>query len=296
VIRLIRFFAYRLRTRPLLGRWALRLIPDWPWTVQIEGIGPLRIHLRRNRSFWLRNPLESESFPFAMLRHLVHPGDVVYDIGANLGLYSRFLVTCLGAERVVAFEPVAENRALLAHNLAIGGIADRVTVLDVALADEDGSAEFQLDDMQSTSGTLSAVTGGGASEGRRNLGLGPLTRKVSCRRLDSLLAEGLPRPDVIKLDVEGAEALVLAGADQILRGAAPRLVVELHGAAVAREVLCRLADLGYSCVAKVSSRIDPRGFARVDPSLLPAIEGLYDVHFLAAARDPMDLPVPGNGA
>src|SRR5947209_7591818 len=122
----IRSLAYRLRTRPRLGRWALAMVPDWPWTVQIAGIGPLRIHLRRNRSFWLRDPLESESFPFAMLRGLVHPGDVVYDAGANLGLYCRYLVSALGAGRVVAFEPVAANREVLAQNLALGGIADRV--------------------------------------------------------------------------------------------------------------------------------------------------------------------------
>src|SRR5947209_5185180 len=138
----IRSLAYRLRTRPRLGRWALAMVPDWPWTVQIAGIGPLRIHLRRNRSFWLRNPLESESFPFSMLRQLVRAGDLVYDAGANLGLYSRFLITCLGVERVVAFEPVAENRALLACNLALGDVAARVTVLPFALGDEDGTAEF----------------------------------------------------------------------------------------------------------------------------------------------------------
>ncbi|HEY0552851.1 MAG TPA: hypothetical protein VGG20_01190, partial [Thermoanaerobaculia bacterium] len=107
MISLIRSIAYALRTRPLLGRWALRMIPDVPWVLNVEGIGAFRIRLRRNRSLWLRKPLESESFPFAMLRHLVRPGDVVYDCGANLGLYDRFLVSTLGAGRVVAFEPSA---------------------------------------------------------------------------------------------------------------------------------------------------------------------------------------------
>jgi FkbM family methyltransferase len=287
----VRSLAYRLRSHPRLGRWALRLVPDLPWTVEVAGLGPLRIHLRRHRSFWLRDPLESESFPFAMLRHLVRTGDVVYDAGANLGLYSRYLITALGASQVIAFEPVASNRDLLVRNLALGDVASRVTVLPVALGDEDGSAEFQVDDMQSTSGTLSQVTGGEPCVGRQNLGLGPLVTRVVCRRLDSLVAEGLPLPDVIKIDVEGAEALLLAGADRLLRDRGPRLLIELHGAAVARRVLSILDGLGYACVAKVSPRIHPGGFGPVGPAILSEVEGLYDVHFLAASRDPKDLPV-----
>jgi FkbM family methyltransferase len=291
LIPIARSIAYSLRTRPLLGRWALRMIPDVPWTLHVEGIGPFRVRLRRNRSLWLRKPLESESFPFAMLRCLVRPGDVVYDCGANLGLYDRFITATLGAGRVAAFEPSPENRRFLAANLALGGIADRVTVLPMALADEDGIAEFQVDDVQTASGTLSKVTGGRPSEGRRNLRLGPLTDQVLCRRLDTVVAEEkLPPPDVIKIDVEGAEALLLRGAAGILRERGPRLVIELHGAAVAREVLVLLHELGYACAGKVGTHLHPAGYGRLDPSMLPRVEGLYDVHFIVASRDPADLP------
>jgi FkbM family methyltransferase len=293
----IQSIAYALRTRPLLGRWALRMIPDIPWVFTIEGIGPFRVRLRRNRSFWLRKPLESESFPFAMLRRFVRPGDVVYDCGANLGLYDRFLVSALQAGRVVAFEPVEENRRFLAANLALGGIADRVTVLPMALADEDGVVEFQVDDVQTTSGTLSRVTGGAPSEGRRNLRLAPLTDQVLCRRLDTVVREErLPLPDVIKIDVEGAEALLLRGAAGILSERGPRLVVELHGAAVAREVLGLLFTQGYACAGKVGGHLHPAGYGRLDLSMLPRVEGLYDVHFIAASRDPADLPAEWRDA
>jgi len=287
----VRSLAYFLRTRPVLGRWALRLVPDIPWTVRVEGLGSFRIHLRRNRSLWLREPLESESFPFAMLRHLVRPGNVVYDCGANLGLYSRFLTGVLGASRVIAFEPVPENRSLLAANLALGGITDKVTVLPMALADEDEMAEFQVDDIQTASGTLSKVTGGEPCVGRRNVGLGPLTEQVLCRRLDTVISEReLPLPDVLKIDVEGAEALVLQGAEGLLRERRPSLVVELHGARVAREVLAFLDDLGYACAGKVEPHIHPGGYGRVDRSVLPRIQGEYDIHFLAATRNPAELP------
>lgn len=291
MIPVVRSLAYSLRTRPALGRWALRMIPDVPWTLRLEGIGPFRLRLRRNRSLWLREPLESEGFPFAMLRRFVRPGAVVYDCGANLGLYARYLTASLGAGRVVAFEPMPDNQTFLAANLALGGIADRVTVLPVALSDEDGMAEFQVDDMQTTSGTLSKVTGGGASEGRRNLELPPLTTRVPCRRLDTAVAEhGLPPPDVIKIDVEGAEGLLLRGAANLLRDHSPRLLVELHGAAVAREVVTLLDGLGYACAGKVASHLHASGYGRLDRSVLPRVEGLYDIHFLVASKDPADLP------
>lgn len=291
MINAVRAVANLLRTRPILGRWALRLIPDVPLTKHLEGIGPFRLRLRRNRSLWLRVPLESEDFPFAMLRHLVRPGDVVYDCGANLGLYARYLIGILPAGRVIAFEPSPDNRALLTENLALGNIAERVTVMPLALADEDGTAEFQVDDMQSASGTLSRVTGGEPCVGRKNLRLGPLTAQVLCRRLDTVVAEEkLPLPDVLKIDVEGAEGLLLRGAASLLRERSPRLLVELHGPEMARDVVALLHELGYVCAGKVAPHIHPRGYGRVDPSLLGQVTGLYDIHFLVASRDPADLP------
>jgi FkbM family methyltransferase len=291
LIATVRSVASSLRTHPLLGRWALRMIPDVPWTARIDGIGSFRLRLRRNRSLWLRTPAESEDFPFAMLRHLVYPGDMVYDCGANLGLYCRYLIGVLGAGRVIAFEPSPDNRALLAENLALGNIADRVTVMPMALGDEDGMAEFQVDDMQSASGTLSKVTGGEPCVGRRNLGLGPLTEQVLCRRLDTVVAEkGLPLPDVIKIDVEGAEGLLLRGAAGLLRERAPRLLVELHGPEMARDVVLQLDELGYACAAKVAPHLHAAGYGRVDSSMLGRVQGLYDIHFLVASRDPADLP------
>lgn len=288
---IFRSLAYRLRTYPVLGRWALRMVPDVACTLRLEGVGPFRLRFRRNRSLWLRRPLDSERFPFAMLRHLVRPGDVVYDCGANLGLYARHLTGTLGAGRVVAFEPMPDNREFLAANLALGKIADRVTVLPFALSDEDGTVEFQVDDMQTTSGTLSKVTGGKASEGRQNLRLKPLTTQVASRRLDTAVAEEhLPPPDVIKIDVEGAEGLLLRGAAGLLRERSPRLLVELHGAAMARDVLAFLDGLGYTCAGKVHPRIHPSGYGRLEPALSSKIQGLYDVHFLVASRDPADLP------
>jgi FkbM family methyltransferase len=297
MIGLIRHASLRLRKHPTLGRYALRAVPDIKWTVDIGGLGAFKIRLRRNRSFWLREPLESERFPFAMLRQMVKPGDVVYDAGANLGLYARYLIQGLHAGHVVAFEPMPDNRSLLTENVALAGIDRQVTLLPMALADEDGTVEFQVDDVQSASGTLDKVTGGEPCVCRRNLGLGPRTTKVLCRRLDTVIPElGLPLPDMIKIDVEGAEALLLRGAERLLREHSPMLLIELHGIQEIRDVLGLLDTMGYAVAGKVDPRIHPSGYGRVDASMSPLIQGQYDIHFMVAAKDPADLPAAATTA
>jgi len=288
--RVLRPIAFWLRTRPRLGRVALRLVPNVVVRIRIPEIGPFLIRLRQHRYYWLRDPLVTEREPFAILRAMTRTDDVVYDVGANIGLYTRLFAN-LGAGEIVAFEPVASNLQLYRRNVALGGIEQRVRCLPLALSDRDEEGQFQLDDVQSTSGTLNRVTGGAAAEGRRNLGLAPKTERVLCRTVDSLVAAAeVPPPDLIKVDVEGAEGLVLAGGLKVLATHRPRLLVELHGAEVARAVAERLLDLGYTCRGAVVPEIDPSGFTTVSRALLPKIRGLYDLHFLAASMNPDDLP------
>ena len=274
-----------------LARVALQCLPDWHVHVDVPHAGRMRIRLRRNRSYWLREPLTHEWYPLAILQSFVRPGDTVWDVGANIGLYSRILVNWLGAGRVIAFEPMSENLPELLYNLASGRIADRVTVCNVALSDRDGEAAFQIDDMQSASGSLDAVLGGDASAGRASVGLPPKTERVICRSIDSLLDEGaLPAPDVMKVDVEGAERLLLDGGRRFLSSGMPRLLIETHGVRPIRECLAVLFEHGYAIAGCVPDRWHPDRHQRLTPNVLESIADQYDVHFIAAAKDPRDLP------
>jgi len=185
----------------------------------------------------------------------VRPGDVVYDVGANIGLHVRFVVGCLHARQVVAFEPASDNVELLKRNLELGQMSDQVRILPIALADVDGEQEFQLDDVSSASGVLNSVSVGNASESRNQYGFPPLTTTVEVAALDSLLQrERLPAPDVIKIDIEGAEGLMLRGARKTLERFGPRLAIELHGFSQAREVLSLLSEIGYTSFGYVASQ------------------------------------------
>ena len=120
------------------------------------------------------------------LEALVKPGDVVLDAGANIGLYSRFLVQRFSAGQVIAIEPMEQNWGYLYRNIRLGNCQDRIVVVRVALSDYDGEAEFQTDDMSSASGTLSIITGGGPCQGRRQYGLPSLQENVRVARLELL--------------------------------------------------------------------------------------------------------------
>ncbi len=290
-LRAIQKAASTLRKHPLPGRIALFCIPDMRKRIHIDQIGEFEIRLRRNRSFWLRHPLTHERYPLAALKQLIHSGDTVYDVGANIGLYTRFALGLFGAGTVVAFEPMTENRLMLQRNIDLGKVTDRVRILPFALSNvDDESAALQIDDMQTGSAALDAVKHGKAADGRAALGLKPKTEVVRCRRLDSLLAGGeLPPPNVIKIDIEGAEKMMLEGAVEALQRHSPRLLIELHGAPIAREVVTFLLDRNYHLMG-TGWKFSPANHGPVDRDLLPHIQDEYDLHFLVAAQNPDDLP------
>ncbi len=284
-----------LRRNPRLGRIALRCIPDLPINIRIDGIGAFRIRLRRNRAFWLRNPLSHEQYPVSALSYLTALDEecTIYDIGANIGLYTRFALQQFGAEKVVSFEPMHDNFSQLQANIRLAGLEDRVDAYPYAIADENEVVEFQIDDMQSETATLDRVTDGEAAEGRANLGLEPQTEKVEARTIDSLLSDGtIPPPDVVKIDVEGAERLVLQGAREMISTYSPYFLVEAHGAENAREILDLLFSMGYKAAGNVEGNLrrDEGWHRHLNKEDVSQIKGKYDLRFIMASPEIHDLP------
>src|SRR5262249_9806017 len=143
------------------------------------------------------------------------------DVGANVGFISILAAHLTGpAGRVVAFEPLESNARRIEHNAGLNGFG-HISVRKQALGRIDGEAEFRVS-QRCTWGKLARV-GGVAQE--------VATCTVPVPRLGTVLsggADGRP-PDVVKIDVEGAEVEVLQGAHDTLRRLRPVLLVELHG-------------------------------------------------------------------
>ena len=141
------------------------------------------------------------------------PGGVLYDIGANAGYISLAAAKARPDAQVIAFEPLlalAEDVALAAHRNGF----DRLSVYNVALSSENGEAELFLPTQSVHASFVSREEGA-------------TLVKVPTVRLDDAVAAGLlPPPTVVKLDVEGAEMLVLEGAAETLRAHRPTICFE----------------------------------------------------------------------
>ncbi len=285
---MIRSVAYWIRNHPTLAKNVLRCMPDFRRTVHVPSIGPFEIRARTDRSYWLRSPINDPCF-FGGLRSFIRPDDVVYDIGAHIGIYTRFFATVCRASRVYSFEPATANRALLERNVELGDISDRTTVLPFAVADGDGDEDFQLDQAHSQSGALYRIRNGDASFAELRYGMRSTTEVVPVCSLDSLVEkEIILPPNVMKIDIEGAEGLALRGAAETLRRFSPRLGIELHGPGCVREVVGILQDAGYHMFANLPDR-GGRRYDQVTPSLAASVQGDYDVQYIYASKDLSDV-------
>jgi FkbM family methyltransferase len=153
----------------------------------------------------------------AMLEEL-RDDDVVYEIGAHIGLWTVFLAQRVSRGELHAFEPDGANRKQLGANLALNA-ARNVSVHDFAIGNHSGRAAFAVF--------------AGEREGRHSLVHAhdyDHTVEVDTLRLDDVPGRlGIAQPTALKIDVEGAEGLVLAGGERLLERPALRLVyVEFH--------------------------------------------------------------------
>ena len=157
------------------------------------------------------------------------PGDIVFDIGANVGFYTLLASELVGPKgHVYSFEPVPRNINFLKEHLRLNQVTN-TTIIETAVSDINGEAYF--DDSPNNSMGRLAISGG---------------RRVRTVTIDSLVREGqLPRPDCLKIDVEGAEAQVLAGAQSTLRAFHPKIFLATHGSGPHRECCEQLWSLGY---------------------------------------------------
>ncbi len=149
-----------------------------------------------------------ESLMVSLFEQRCGPGREVVDVGAHLG-YLTQLAAARGAH-VWAFEPNAETRELLELGLRRQGLAERVTVMGCALAEEDGVRRLFV----SGGGDTSSLYDHEGAEG---------TVEIDCRSGDALLGD--VRIDVLKLDVEGGEVAALRGLDGTLRRASEHVAV-----------------------------------------------------------------------
>ena len=190
---------------------------------------------------WVRSQGVWEADVMKLLARWLKPGTLYVDVGANVGFFAVFAAQ-LGA-RVVAVEPVPWTLELLRANVWRHG-AD-VTVVDAAASDTAGTVRIAYD-----------------PEHRSGAAIGAEGVEVRAATLDELVPEG--EVDVLKIDVEGAEPLVLRGATSILaRSQLLAAIVEFRtrphaGGESPEDVLAFYESLGFElCMLHRNGEIEP---------------------------------------
>lgn len=158
---------------------------------------------------------------------LLVPGMTFIDIGANFGTYSLIAAAEVGETgRVIAIEPAPPILALLGESVVMNGFAGHCDVLPVAVGAAEGVLTLYRFATRQGSNTMLADI---AETAQAEYGEAITAVEVPSRTLDAIVAErGLARCDLVKIDVEGFEDQVLAGARETLSRFRPRLILEWH--------------------------------------------------------------------
>ena len=155
------------------------------------------------------------------IQEVVRPGWTAVDVGANIGYSTLLMAACVGPQgRVIAFEPLAQNYKMLEENIALNHHAN-VHAEKLALMDRPGVIELRT----ATPGAMSWVASTMVEPSQA-----VESESVDAVTLDDYARQnGIAKIDFVKMDVEGAEAVVLSGMRAILRQHKPLLLIEIHG-------------------------------------------------------------------
>ena len=150
------------------------------------------------------------------LRENVKDETVMFDIGANVGLYSLYSTKVARDVKVYSFEPHKLNFATLLENIFLNGCDGKIHPLALALGESSGLFHLNYNSMESGA-SLTQLGHTNLSDDRKFVP--KLAELVNSMSLDALIESGkVPAPDLIKIDVDGNELPILKGMTKLLQG------------------------------------------------------------------------------
>lgn len=141
-------------------------------------------------------------------------GSIVWDIGANVGLYSCYAAVARACQ-VFAFEPSVFNLELLARNIYLNGVTDRVTIVPLPLSNEMAFSKLNMTTIE-WGGALSTFDKTYTHDGQTMHKVFEF-KTLGLSMEDAVGLLKIPSPDYIKMDVDGIEHLILQGGQTVLR-------------------------------------------------------------------------------
>lgn len=216
---------YRNRVLSNLIRKSLnRAAPEGMSVVRVEsgaaqGI-QMELDLQTEKAYWL-GTYENEIQQAIV--NLVKPGEIIYDIGANIGFLTLLFAKMTGPSgHVYAFEAFPENIMRLTNNIERNGFQNWTTVIPAAVLNKTGPVEFFI----GPSTNVGKVKG---SAGRDSISYEGSIQVEGISIDEYIQRSRIPPPNIIKLDIEGGEVLALPGMQELLKNHHPIVMIEIHG-------------------------------------------------------------------
>lgn len=197
------------------------------------------LNLRYQMGYWLGL---TEPDLQAAFKSIIKAGDTVYDVGAEIGYFTILSAILAQTGRVYAFEPNPSNLAILTQNTALNKDL-QITVVPKAVGDREQQVEFLTYTHRPDITNASLL--GRLAQMETNSARGH-SITVNMIDLDTFSHSNNSVPDVVKIDVEGAEALVLAGMKILLLQSRPRLIIEIHNPEAEKSVQTYLKESDYT--------------------------------------------------
>ena len=192
---------------------------------------------------YLLGTYETDTVDEAKVR--IRPTDVVFDLGANAGYLTMVFAAC--GSHVFAFEPMKQNIERWRRHISVNGVRN-ASLLPLAVCDSDRTVFFAEGH--------SVFSNRYERTPKNDDG-----QRVEGRSIDSLVADGtVPPPQVIKIDVEGAEFDVICGARTTISKYHPLIFLathDCHKPGIRDECLAQLEEIGYSCTQTSEEKIIP---------------------------------------
>ena len=195
------------------------------WNSQLKGVKLIIDPMMPNFHFWRDVEIEGHF----VYDNFIKDGNVIFDIGGNVGLHSAYFATKFRDTKVFTFEPLPENVTYLKKLITLNKLSN-IQLIEKAVGGTSGTVYFDRD---------------------KNNHQGHITNQVSdlsvqVTSLDDFITKNNVLPNFIKIDVEGFEGDVLDGFHQKVADSNPFVIIEIHGTEQGRRVATFFRTRSYT--------------------------------------------------
>jgi FkbM family methyltransferase len=217
-------------------------MPRLEWSIKLPFGGVVRCNFMQQRIYPGRISKSRCFHEWIILRYFsvyVNPGAVFFDIGANIGMHTAGIGQYIRGGKIFCFEPERSVHDLLRQTISINKLDKFARIIPVAVSGYSGKSLFNRDLYSTATGCLSAVSDNSLAHSWCDQP--PELFEVDVISIDDFCSNENVIPDIIKIDVEGAESLVLEGMANIIKEYMPDIIMD----GCTDKALSILKDAGY---------------------------------------------------